>query len=200
MLKVKYAGPHVEISQHGISYKTDKEDKYVYLMVALEILKDIDNNYENQNAYSHCFAAHSFDEDALHIMLESYESDVEKHAEQEYENYQEKMKHEISFIQGLPHLKEIEKEVWIKNIELMKNYQLQRAVNKIYYKHCIENIRKLFIHKGIKELITPFNKDFFHVMNSLKGVLITGKPSLDATVKEECNADGEMCIALRIGN
>jgi len=43
MLKVKYVGSHIEISQHGIHYKKDKEDKYVYLMVAFEILKDIDN-------------------------------------------------------------------------------------------------------------------------------------------------------------
>jgi len=198
MLKVKYVGPHVDISQHGVSYKKDKEDKYVYLMVALEILKDIDNDYEQQTSYSHCFTPHSFDEATLHMILQSYESDVEKHVEQEYENYQEKIKHEINFVQGLSHLKDIEKEVWIKNIELMKAYRLQRAINKIYYEHCIENIRKLFVHKHIKELMTPFNKDFFHVMNSLKGVLITGKPSLDATVVEEINKDNEMCIVLRV--
>ena len=198
MLKVKYVGPHVDISQHGVSYKKDKEDKYVYLMVALEILQDIDNDYEKQDSYSHCFSIGKLDEETLHTVLQSYESDVEKHVEQEYENYQEKIKHEIHFVQGLSHLKEIEKEVWIKNIELMKNYRLQRAINKIYYEHCIENIRKLFIHKGIKELMTPFNKDFFHVMNSLKGVLITGKPSLEATVVEEINKEGEMCIVLRI--
>ena len=198
MLKVKYVGPHVDISQHGVSYKKDKEDKYTYLMVALEILKDIDNDYEEQASYKHCFEKLTLQEEDLHSILKVYESEVEKHVEQEYEAYQEKIKHEIAFVTGLTHLKDIEKEVWIKNIELMKPYRLQRAINKIYYSHCIENIRKLFIHKGIKELSTPFNKDFFHVMNSLKGVLITGKPSLDATVVEELNNDGEMCIVLRI--
>jgi len=198
MLKVKYVGPHVDISQHGVSYKKDKEDKYVYLMVALEILKDIDNDYEKQTSYSHYFTPRNLDEATLHTMLQSYESDVEEHVAQEYKNYQEKIKHEINFVQGLSQLKDIEKEVWVKNIELMKSYRLQRAVNKIYYHHCIENIRKLFIHKHIKELMTPFNKDFFHVMNSLKGALITGKPSLDATVVEEINKDNEMCIVLRV--
>lgn len=199
MLKVKYVGPHVDISQHGINYKKDKEDKYVYLMVALEVLKDIDNDYEQKASYSHCFTLGTFDEETLHTMLQSYEAEVEAHVEHEYESYQEKIKHEIDFVKGLSHLKAIEKEVWVKNIELMKSYRLQRAINKIYYTHCIENIRKLFIHKGIKELMTPFNKDFFHVINSLKGVLITGKPSLDATVVEERNKEGDMCIVLRIG-
>lgn len=199
MLKVKYVGPHVEISQHGISYKKDKEDKYVYLMVALEILKDIDNDYAQKASYSHCFTLGKFDEDVLHHILHTYESEVEAHVEKEYAYYQEKIQHEIAFVNGLSHLKDIEKEVWVKNIELMKSYRLQRAINKIYYNHCIENIRKLFIHKGIKELITPFNKDFFHVINSLKGALITGKPSLDANVVEEVNKEGDMCMVLRIG-
>ena len=198
MLKVRYVGPHVDISQHGVSYKKEKEDKYVYLMVALEILQDIDNDYEQQASYSHCFTIGKLNEDTLHAVLQSYEADVEKRVEQEYEKYQKKIAHEIDFVQGLPHLKEIEKEVWIKNIELMKAYRLQWIINEIYYEHCIENIRKLIIHKGIKELVTPFNKDFFHVINSIKDALIQGKPSLETTVVEEPNKEGEMCMVLRI--
>ena len=45
MSKLHYVGPRVEISHHGIKYKKSKEDKYVYLMAALELLKDIDNDY-----------------------------------------------------------------------------------------------------------------------------------------------------------
>ena len=39
MSRVQYAGPKVEISNHGVKYNKSKEDKYIYLMVALEILK-----------------------------------------------------------------------------------------------------------------------------------------------------------------
>jgi hypothetical protein len=198
MLKVKYVGPRVEISHHGITYKKDKEDKYVYLMVALEILRDIDNDYEKQVSYSHTFKTQKLKESEVHCVLKNYEEDVEAHVNSEYERYEEKIKHELVFVKGLAHLNDIEKEVWMKNIELMKSYRLQRAINKIYYEHCISNIRKLIVHKKIKELMTPFNKNFFHVINSLKGQLITGKPSLDATVTEEINKNNEMCIKLRI--
>ena len=198
MLKVKYVGPRVEISHHGINYKKDKEDKYVYLMVALEILRDIDNDYEQQATYVHCYESHPLEESEVHTVLKLYEEDVETHVNSEYARYEQKIKHELAFVKGLSHLSDLEKEVWMKNIEMMKSYRLQRAVNKIYYEHCITNIRKLIVHKKIKELITPFNKDFFHVINSLKGKLITGKPSLDATVVEEMNRDNEMCIKLKI--
>jgi len=45
MFSVKYVGPKVEISHHGVSFNKAKEDKYVYLSSALEILKDIDHDY-----------------------------------------------------------------------------------------------------------------------------------------------------------
>ncbi|PTB83928.1 hypothetical protein C9926_00375 [Sulfurovum lithotrophicum] len=198
MLKVRYVGPRVEISHHGINYKKDKEDKYVYLMVALEILQDIDNDYEKQATYTHFFNQRTLEEEKVHHVLKAYEEDVEEHVNTEFAHYEEKIRHELEFVKGLPHLSDIEKEVWLKNIELMKSYRLQRAINKIYYEHCIENIKKLIIQKKIKELVTPFNKDFFHVINSLKGKLITGKPSLEATVAEEMNKDNEMCIKLKV--
>ena len=53
-------------------------------------------------------------------------------------------------------------------------------------------------HKKIKEITTPFNKNFFHVLNTIKGALITGKPSLDAKVIEEYNEDDTMVLRLSI--
>jgi hypothetical protein len=43
----------------------DKEDKYVYLGVALEILKDIDNDYAEKTSFSHHFGIIKLEEDTL---------------------------------------------------------------------------------------------------------------------------------------
>ena len=66
MFKVQYAGPKVEISHHGIKYNDAKEDKYVYLVVALEILQGIDNDYEGRQAYTHHFENKVLEEENLH--------------------------------------------------------------------------------------------------------------------------------------
>ncbi|MCO4845448.1 MAG: hypothetical protein KC427_05450 [Sulfurovum sp.] len=198
MSKAEYVGPRVEISNHGIVYKKSKEDKYVYLMVALEILKDIDNDYEKKPFYTHTFENRSLKEEELHTILKCYENDIEESVSKECEKYKQKIKHEIEYIQNLVHLADIDKEVWIKNIELMKNYRVQRAINKMYYMHCIQNIIQVIRHKKIKEITTPFNKNFFHVLNTIKGALITGKPSLDAKVIEEYNEDDTMVLRLSI--
>ncbi len=200
MSKVEYVGPRVEISNHGIVYKKSKEDKYVYLMAALEILKNIDNNYEKQRSYSHHFENKKLEEENFHTVLQHYENDIEEYISQECKKYKQKIQHQIEHIKTLPYLTEIDKEVWIKNIELMKEYKIQRAINKMYYMHCIQNIIQVIRHKKIKEITAPFNKNFFHVLNTIKGTLITGRPSLDTKVLEEYDKDNHIIVRLFIRN
>ena len=199
MLKVQYVGPRVEISNHGVAYRKSKEDKYVYLMSALEILKDIDNDHKRKKLYSHHFENKILEEEVLHSILKCYESSVKEKVEEEGLQYEQKLQYEIETIQNLPHLTDIDKEVWIKNIELMKVYKIQRAVNKRCYIHCIQNIIQVIQHQKIKEITTPFNKRFFHVLNSIRGALITGRPSLDAKVRGENDKGNNMIVKLSIG-
>jgi len=197
MQKIKYVGPRVEVSNHGVTYKKSKEDKYVYLLSALEILKNIDNDVERKKLYGQHFDNKAI-EDALHSILKCHENGVEENVKEEECQYEEKIKHEIETIRNLPHLTDIDKEVWINNIELVKEYKIQRAVNKRCYIHCIQDITKLIKHNNIKEITTPFNKNFFHVLNSICGALITGKPSLDAKVLEAYDKDNNMIVKLSI--
>ena len=53
MMTIKYAGPRPTISHHGVEFKDGKEDKYVYLMIGIQILKAIDKNYEDHKSYSY---------------------------------------------------------------------------------------------------------------------------------------------------
>lgn len=198
MSKVEYVGPRVSISNHGVTYRESKEDKYVYLTVALEILKDIDNDYEKKPLYTHHFENSILDKEILLTLLKSHENDIELNIEKQMKNYEMKIEHEIEQVQSLPSLTDIDKEVWIKNIEIMKDYRMQRAMNKCYYEHCIQAICNVIRHKKIKEVITPFNKNFFHVLNSIKGMLITGNPSINAKVTNEIDKDNNMIEKLSI--
>ena len=200
MSKLHYVGPRVEISHHGIVYKRSKEDKYVYLMAALEVLKNLNNDYDKKSFYCHYFENKKLEEDTLHSILQYHENDIEECITEECKKYKQKIQHEIEYIQSLPHLTDIDKEVWIKNIEIMKEYKIKRATNKMYYMHCIQDIVNIIQYKKIKEITAPFNKDFFHVLNTLKGALITGKPSLDTKIIEEYNIDGHMVVRLTIRN
>ena len=91
MSKVEYVGPRVTISNHGVTYRYSKEDKYIYLMVALEILKDIDNDYEKKPSYIHNFENRSLDDEYLHRILKQYENDIEACVSLECEKYKQKI-------------------------------------------------------------------------------------------------------------
>ena len=198
MFKVQYAGPKVEISNHGVKYNKAKEDKYVYLVVALEILQGIDNDYEGRQLYTHHFENKVLEDEILHKILSSYEDHLEERVEEEERNYELMIEHEIDHVQNMQHLTKVDKEVWIKNIELMKAYRIQREINKIYYGHCIQDIVQVIKKKEIKELTTPFNKDFFHIMNTINNVLSTDIYGKNTKLTEEKDKDDNLVIKLYI--
>lgn len=198
MFKVQYAGPKVEISHHGVKYNDAKDDKYVYLVVALEILQGIDNDYAGRQSYTHHFENKVLEEEILHKILSSYEDHLEERVEEEERNYELMIEHEIDHVQDMQHLTKVDKEVWIKNIELMKAYRIQREINKIYYGHCIKDILQVIKKKEIKELTTPFNKDFFHVMNTINNVLSTDIYGKNTKLTEEKDKDDNLVIKLYI--
>jgi len=200
MSRVEYIGPRVEISNHGIIYRNDKEDKYVYLGSALEVLKDIDNDYEEKASYIHQFTNIKLEDENLHRTLMQYDDKFEACITEECKKYKEKIDHQIAYVQTLSHLSNLDKEVWVRNIEIMRKYKMKRALNKMYYMHCIQDIVHVIKDKKIREISVPFNKNFFHVVNTVKGALITGKPSLEAKVIEEYNKEGNMIVKLMIRN
>lgn len=199
MFKVQYAGPKVEkISHQGVKYTDAKEDKYVYLMAALEILQGIDNDYAQKASYNHHFVNKELKDEVIHKILTSYENQLEERVEEEERDYELIIDHEIECVQNLLHLTDVDREVWIKNIELMKPYRIQRQINKIYYGHCIQDIVSVIKCQGIKEITTPFNKDFFHVMNSVNNVLSTDLSGSDTIIREENDKDGNLVMKLYI--
>jgi len=200
MLPIKYVGPRPVISQHGISYKNGKEDKYTYLLTAIEILKDINHNYEDTKSYSHLLDTKPLTPKQINNFLSHYESELENNVLEQRDIYENKIAQEIENIQKMQNLNDMDKDAWIENIKLMKDYRIQRAINKIYYLHCIEDIKQIIKQQHIKEIDTPFNEKFWHVLETLQGALESGKGSISTILEETNNQDGDMIMKLHINS
>ena len=50
-MEIKYIGPRATINQHGVTFKEGKEDKYVYLKDAMQILRAIKHEYKKDVLY-----------------------------------------------------------------------------------------------------------------------------------------------------
>ena len=182
-MELKYVGLKPVISEHGISFKDGKEDKYVYLSFAIDILIALDHNYVHDVKYSHTVNEQRLaPNEILEILLKSHPN-LENTMDEEISAYMIHLDKKKEDINNQTHLSEIEKQTYIANLRIMRDYLIQRAKNKIFYEHCIDTIAQSIIHHKIKELNTPFNEKFWHILQTLEGKLSLHKVSSNLKVE-----------------
>lgn len=174
-MKLKYAGPKPIISQHGISFKDGKEDKYCYLMIAIQILNAIDHEFVGHKIYSYDLNSQRLSDDDMINTILSYHPRLETKMEEEIESYNIHLLNEMEDVKNATHLSEIEKNTYINNLEIMKEYKIQRAKNKIFYFHIIDTICEVIIREKIKEINTPFFEKFWHILQTIEGELSSNR-------------------------
>ena len=197
-MTIKYAGPRPVITHHGVEFKDGKEDKYVYLKIGIEILKAIDHEHVDNKSYSHDIDTKELTDAEMLDILISYEYDLELNTEKEIDGYSQHLESESDQISHKAYLSDIEKEIWIKNLTMMKSYRTQRAVNKIYYMHCIRNIINIIKIRGIKEIDTPFSEKYWHVLQTIQGSLENDKTTFRTDLVINETKDKQLEAVLKI--
>ena len=198
-MQIKYAGPRPVITHHGVTFKDGKEDKYVYLMIGIQILNAIDKDFGEQKSYSYDINTKRFtNEEILRTMLQ-YEPNLELDTTKEKVSYEQKLDIEIEDV-AQKNLSDLEKEILVNNLKIMKEYRIQRAVNKIYYMHNIYEIASIIKREKIMEIDTPFYEKYWHVLRTLQGELTKGKSYINTDLKIEKNTEGDMVAKLLILN
>lgn len=170
-MKVEYAGKKPVISERGIFFKEGKEDKFIYLTFAVDILNAINHNYEEKKHYS--FEINHKDLSANEILdiIQKFHPKLEETMNKEIDSYLIHLNNEENEIKLRDSLSTIEKNTYLSNLKLMRNYRIQRAKNKIFYFHTIETIVELILQHKIKEIETPFNDKFWHILQTIEGNL-----------------------------
>ena len=186
-MKLEYAGLKPIINEHGISFKDGKEDKFIYLGFAVDILNAIDHTYEQKRKYSHQINAKPLSSNEIVDILLKYHPDLEIIMQNEMEFYLHHLNEEEKIVENRTHLSELEKKTYLSNLQIMRNYKIQRAKNKIFYFHCIETVVETILKYKIKELDTPFNERFWHILQTIEGNLSNHKitSTLKITKEEE---------------
>lgn len=186
-MKLQYAGLKPVICEHGITFKNGKEDKFVYLPFTVDILKAIDHSYEQKKVYSHQIESKALSPNEILDIIIKFHPDLEKTMNNEIDSYKIHLDKEESEVANRQTLSDIEKETYIANLKLMREYKIQRAKNKIFYFHYIETIVETILKHKIKEIDTPFNEKFWHILQSIEGKLSSHKISSTLKIKEENN-------------
>ncbi len=194
-MTIKFAGPKPLISHTGIDFDTNKEDKYLYLNIALQLIKALDHDYIPEKNYvyhpdttrlSHDEVSHALSMycDNLETLIHEAEQDAKAYIDEHLQHARENRL-----------LNEEERSVLIKNYEIMRSYIIQRYVNKAVYYCAISVLANIMRRGHIDYVIAPMFERFTHVFHSVQGVLQKGKAPIDSTI-EIYEESGKLLVKL----
>jgi len=199
MLKLHYTGPKPIINEHGVFFKNGKIDKYLYLPISIRILKTIDRDYITKKSHNLYIKNHDdFTDEEMLATIKLHEPKLAEHVEAEELAYEKHIADIIEQVKNKKYLEEIERETWLKNIEIMRPYLLQREINKLYYIHSIKRIKELIHEYKISEIDMDFTIKDWHVLESISGNLEQGEKSVSTTIKVETDKHGVTLVKLLI--
>ena len=201
MLKIKYMGPKPQITENGVFFKDGKEDKYLYLKTAAQILLSLNKTVKKNDNLQVLVSNHEdlSDEDIINI-IKRYEPKLEEHIQIEEKKYELHIQDEIKDVENHKVLNDEEKRVWINNINIMKEYMMQREINKLFYIHLIKAIKDIIKENSVHEIDIDFSLEHWHVLSTISGNLEYGTKSVSTTIKMEVNENKDFFMRMIINN
>ena len=196
---IKYAGPKPLISKTGIDFDQSKEDKFVYINIAMQLLKAIDHEYYEDKKYVYNINSPHISEDILEIEIKEYCKNYEELVDKQNHSVEDEFQNEMQHISDNRLLTSFEKEVFENNLNIMHDYLIQRSINKRLYYCVIEQLAEVVKKDNLDYIITPMNPLFVHVLHSVQGVLARQKFPID-TKMEIYEENHEFVVKLDVIN
>jgi len=198
-MKIKYAGPHPIISHKAVDFELAKEDKYVYLNIALQLLKSLDHDYFDNKTYVYHAQTRRLSSDEMMNGLKKYCPDLEQIIQTAQKHAEDSIVEQLERAQNNEVLNDEDKAVLIKNIKLMQDYIIQREINKEVYYCAVHALADMVKKDHIDHIIVPMFQKFAHVLHSVQGVLKEQKFPIDTNL-EIYHENGELLARLQVIN
>jgi flagellin-specific chaperone FliS len=198
-MKLKYVGPKPIISHTGIEFDNNKEDKYVFLNIAVQLLKALDHDYFEDKTYTYEASTQRLSPDELYEELKKLCPNISSLMEKENHNVEDEINHNLQRAQENSVLNEENKTTLQNNINIMHDYIVQRSINKSVYYCVIDLLAELLKKDHIDHVIAPMFQKFAHVFHSIQGSLRKQKFPID-TALDVYEKDGELLVKLQVIN
>ena len=187
---LKYVGPKPIISHTGIEFDNNKEDKFAYLNIAVQLAKALNCDYFGDKTYIYKTDTHRLLQDELIKELKNICPNLNLLIEKENHDIKKEIEHDIQRAHENSVLNKENKEVLENNIKIMRDYMIQRSVNKRVYYCVIDAIAELLKKDHINYIILPMYQKFAHVLHSIQGSLKKQKIPTESNIeifKENAN-------------
>lgn len=196
-MRLQYAGPKPLISSHGIEFDLNKEDKFVYLSIVAELILALDHEYVDDKRYIYMTSGKPLDCERIYSLIRSHDTGLDNEISERQRIVYAEIEEEVERARTNKLLCEEEREVLLKNIEIMRTYRISRAINKTVYYSGIASIAKIVKNGHIDHISAPMFPKFLHVFHSVQGVLSKLRPPVDSSV-DIFEEDGHLQARLNI--
>ena len=154
-MELKYVGPKPIISHTGIEFDNNKEDKYVYLNIVVQLLKALNHDYFEDKTYNYQVHTERLSANELFDELKKQCPNIKVLMEKKNHDIEEEIEHNLQRAEENSVLNEENKKVLENNINIMHDYLVQRSINKSIYYCAIDALAELLKKDHINHLITP---------------------------------------------
>ena len=198
-MQLKYVGPKPLISHTGIDFDNNKEDKYVYLNIIVQLLKSINHKYIEDKVYTYHTQTTRLSNDDVFDELKKFCPNISSLISLKSEEVSKLIEHDLQRAHENSILNNEEKEILINNINIMKEYSMQRAINKAVYYCAVDQLSELVKEDHLDYIVVPMFQKFAHVLHSVQGSLQKQKFPID-TQMDIYQEDGKLLAKLKVIN
>jgi hypothetical protein len=198
-MDLKYAGPKPLISAHGITFDQNKEDKFAYLSIVAELIQALDHNYQADERYTYLAQAEPLKAEIIFELINSKDSTLVSKIDERRLISENEISSELERAHENKVLCEEERNVLVRNIELLRTYQINRSINKTVYYAGINIIADEIKQGHIDYIRAPMFQKFLHVFHSVQGALNKMHPPIDSTIDIEEHG-GHLQVHLNIAS
>ena len=198
-MELKYVGPKPIISHTGIEFDNNKDDKYSYLNIVVQLLKALNHDYFEDKTYTYQTDTARLSDDEMFSELKRFCPQIDSLMEKRNHDIEEEIQHQIQRAHENSVLDDENKAVLENNINIMHDYMVQRSINKAVYYCAIDALAELLKKDHIAYVITPMFQKFAHVLHSVQGSLKNKKFPLD-TKLDIYQKEGNLLVRLKVLN
>jgi vacuolar-type H+-ATPase catalytic subunit A/Vma1 len=196
---LEYVGPKPHISHTGIDFDNNKEDKYVYLHIVVQLIKALSHDYFEDKKYTYTTDDTKVDARRLMHELKTVCKNLPDLIKKENISVEEEIEENIQRAHENKTLTKEDKITLENNINIMHDYLVQRAINKSVYYCSIKVLADLLKKDHIDYIITPMYPQFTHVLHSVQGVLVKEKFPIDTKI-DIYKEDSKLFVKLQVIN
>ena len=198
-MTIKFVGPKPIISQSGINFDNNEDDKFIYLNISVQLLKAFDHDDIINKTYFYNTQNKRLSNDEIYEAIMHYCPDVHEVIAVHSKDAEAEVDNDLQRAENNMLLSEDERKLLVKNITMMRDYVIQRAVNKAVYYRVINTLAEKLKEDKIDYVIAPMFQNFSYIFHSIQGTFQKQKTPVDSAI-EIYEEAGKLLVKLKIKN